>query len=90
MSLNCQAERARNSRLDVLYTYTFTSVDIMSKSNFTSGNVALNQPQFVPFVHCNHIKIKEQRVNFNGYKLSIITKKKQICNILTFKVKKKL
>lgn len=30
MSLNCHAEPARNSRLDGLYTQTFTSVDIVS------------------------------------------------------------
>lgn len=41
LSLNCEAEPARNSRLDVLYTYTFTSVTITSESNFTLGNVAL-------------------------------------------------
>lgn len=42
MSLNCQAEPAWNSRLDVLYTCTFTSEDVMFQSKFTSGNVALN------------------------------------------------
>lgn len=55
MSLNCQAEPARNSRLDVLYTYTFTSVDIMSWSNFTSGKVALDKPEFVPLMYYHFI-----------------------------------
>lgn len=68
MSLTCSAEPVWDSRLDVLYTYTFTRGDTMSRSHFVSDNVALNLAQFVPALDCHYFWGAELSISFNGRK----------------------